>query len=152
MLGQMCSKGIDKLRSVTKEEVPRPEEHGAGLLGLSLRNDEPHRRPGRCFNDRFCVGRIILLPFDKRLHVSWRDQANIVAKFTDLARAVVRCGTGFHRYRAFWQFRKEWHQLAARQPPAQDPTSIASCGMNRKHALCKVLADDANFFHGCPLL
>ena len=108
------TKGIDKLRSLTDEEVPRPEEHGAGLLGFSLRNDEPHRRPGRCFDDRFCVGRIILLPFDKRLHVSRRNQAYIMAKFADLTRLVMRCGTGFHRDRAFGQFRKEGDDLAAR--------------------------------------
>ncbi|SEH87100.1 hypothetical protein SAMN05216228_1010162 [Rhizobium tibeticum] len=122
MLGQMCSKGIDKLCSLTDKEVPRAEEHGAGLLGFSLRNDKPHRRPGRRFNDRFCVGRIILLPFDKGLNVSRRDQANIVAKFADLTRPVMRCGTGLYRDRAFGQFRKEGDDLAARQFPARKTT------------------------------
>lgn len=92
MLGQMCAKGIDKLRSLTDEEVSRPEKHGAGLLGFRLWNDEPHRRPGRCFNDRFCIGRIILLPFDKGLNVGRRDQANIMAKFADLTRPIMRGG------------------------------------------------------------
>ena len=152
MLGQMCAKGIDKLRSLTDEEVSRPEKHGAGLLGFSLWNDEPHRRPGRCFNDRFCIGRIILLPFDKGLNIGRRDQANIMAKFADLTRPVMRGGAGLHRDDAFGQFRKEGDDLAARQFPAQDHTSIASGGMNLKHPLCKVQANDANFLHGCSLL
>jgi hypothetical protein len=45
MLGKMCAKGIDQLRSLTDEEVSRPEKHGASLLGFSLWNHEPHRRP-----------------------------------------------------------------------------------------------------------
>ena len=57
---------------------------------------------GGCFNDRFCVGRVILLPFDKRLNVGRRDQANIMAKFADLTRPVMRGGEGLHRNRAFW--------------------------------------------------
>lgn len=79
MLSQMCAKGIDELCSLTDEEVPRPEEHGAGLLRLRLRNDKAHRRPGRCFHDRFRVGSIILLSFDERLHVSRREGINSIS-------------------------------------------------------------------------
>lgn len=136
MLGQMCSKGIDKLRALTDEEVSRREEHGAGLLGFSLWNDEPHRRPGRCFNDRFCIGRIILMPFDKGLNVGRRNQANMAAKFADLTRPVMRCRAGLHSDDALGQFREECDDLAARQFPGQDNTAIASGGMNLKHPLC----------------
>lgn len=81
-----------------------------------------------------------------------RDQANIMAKFADLPRPVVRCGAGLHRDRTSGQFRKKADDLAARQFPAQDHTSIASGGVNLKHPLCKVQADNANFLHGCSLL
>ena len=33
MLGQMARRALIMLRSLRNEEVPRPEEHGAGLLG-----------------------------------------------------------------------------------------------------------------------
>jgi hypothetical protein len=116
MLGQMCSKGIDKLRSLTNEEsrVRKSMEQACwgSVFGTTNRSD------------------------------------GLVAASTI---ASARCGTCFHRDCASGQFRKEGDHMAARQFPAQDHTSIASRGMNLKHALRKVQADNANFLHRCPL-
>jgi hypothetical protein len=66
------------------------------LLFLTLYRNEAHRRTLCRFADSFRVCSIILLPFDKGLHVLWRNQADFVAQVADLTRPIMRTATRFH--------------------------------------------------------
>ena len=45
----------------------------------------------------FCVGHVVLLPFDERLNICRRDKLCVVPDRGDLARPVMSARTGLHR-------------------------------------------------------
>ncbi len=60
---------------------------------------KPRRRPSRhhCRSDyRFGVGRVVLLPLDVRLHVRRWHETDLVTDCRQIARPIVRRGTGLH--------------------------------------------------------
>ena len=57
--------------------------------------------------NRFCVGHVILLPFDVGLDVSRRHQSYGMAKCLQLARPMVRRGAGLDANQAWRQLLKE---------------------------------------------
>ena len=67
---------------------------------------------GRCA-DRLGVRRIVLLALDKRLHIGWRDQTDLMPKPADLTAPIVAARAGFHRDNATLQTGKELQNLAA---------------------------------------
>src|SRR5580700_5287614 len=94
---QMAAQSIDALRALTHQEIPDSEHDAVRLLLFGLDRNEAHARPRRRFTDGLGIGRIVLLPLDEWLNVGWRDQSHAMAQLADLARPIVRAGTGFHR-------------------------------------------------------
>jgi hypothetical protein len=87
---------VDRFGPVVHELLASAEHDGPGLLFRSPRLDLSHGRWQRCLNDRFRVGRIILLPLDE-LDVARRDRPDLVAELLHLARPVVRSTACLHR-------------------------------------------------------
>jgi hypothetical protein len=68
----------------------RCEDHRGGRTVSS--------RPLRCLADGLGIGGIVLLPFDKRLHVGWRNQTNLMTKPSELARPIMGAAASLHRH------------------------------------------------------
>ena len=108
------------------KQMARTVEHQAALLLGRLGRDEPHVRPADCLADRLCIGGIILLPLDVGLHVGRRHQPNGVAKRLQLARPMVRRGTGFDANQAWRQLLEECQHVPTLQLAAEDHLPSAS--------------------------
>jgi hypothetical protein len=67
-LSQMAANRIDDLGPLTDKKMSA-KHNGGGLLLLALHRHETHGRSLCGLSDRFRIGRIVLLPFDERLHV-----------------------------------------------------------------------------------
>jgi hypothetical protein len=115
---------------------------------LALRRHKAHGRALGCLADRLRIGHIILLPLNERLHVSRRDQSDLMTKPSDLARPVMRAAAGLHGHRAGWLRREEREDLVPPQLPAKQHRSGCIGAVNLKHALRQIQPDCANFAHG----
>src|SRR5258708_31626102 len=116
---QVPAQSVDALRALAHPEIPGSEHDAVGLLLFGLDRNEAHARPLRRFTDGFGIGRVILLPLDERLDIGRRDQAHAMAELADLARPVVRAGTGFHRDDARSLPCQEAEKLRAGDPLAE---------------------------------
>ena len=67
------------------------------LLG-SLDGHEPHVRSADRLTHGFGIVGVVLQTFDERFHELWRDQLDLVASGTKLARPVMRATTSFHTH------------------------------------------------------
>jgi hypothetical protein len=65
---------------LTDKEMPSAMKGQTALLLGRLGRYEPHVRSGDRFADRFCIGGIVLLSLDIRLHIGRWHQANGVAE------------------------------------------------------------------------
>jgi hypothetical protein len=65
---------------LANEHLPRAKQHGAGLLIFGLHGDKAHGRTQCSLNNSLRIGHIVLLAFDERIHIDWRDQAYIVSQ------------------------------------------------------------------------
>ena len=90
-------------------------EHQAALLLGSLGCNEPHIGPGDCLADGLCVGGVILVAFDVRLHVGRWHPSHGVAKCLELARPMMRRGASLDANQAWWQLLEEHQDGAALQ-------------------------------------
>src|ERR1700721_4825034 len=82
-------------------------KHQAALLFGILGWHEPHGGSGDRLANRFCVGHVILLPFDVGLNVSRRHQSYGMAKRLQLARPMVRRRASLNANQAWRQFLEE---------------------------------------------
>lgn len=55
-----------------------------------LNSDKAHRWPSCRFGNGLCIGRVVLLAFDERLHIRGREQANLVPQGSDRSSPVGR--------------------------------------------------------------
>ena len=97
--------------------MARAMEHQAALLLGRLGRDEPHVGPGDRLADGLGVSRIVFLPFDVGLYVGRRHQAHGVAERLELARPIIRRGTGLDANQACWNLLKERQNVTALQLP-----------------------------------
>ena len=118
ILGQETAKRVDGLRALTHDEIPRSEHCRAGLLLFALDRHKPHGRALRRLADRLRIGGIVLLPLYVRLHILWRDQANVMAHALQLARPVMRAAARLHRHRG----------ISAAQQITTPASLVRSCG------------------------
>jgi len=93
-LSKMSADRIDNRSLLTDEEMTRPMQHQAALLLRCLGLNEPHVRPAHGLADCLCVGSIVLLSLDVRLHVGWRHEPHTVAERLKFTRPVMRRGAG----------------------------------------------------------
>jgi hypothetical protein len=70
-------------------------ERQAALLLGRLRRYKTHVRPGHSFADGLGIGRMVLLPLDVGLYVSWRHKAHGMPKGLQLTRPMMRGGACF---------------------------------------------------------
>jgi len=82
-------------------------KHQARLLLLGLDRNNAHGRQADFLANRSGIGRVILLTANVRLHVSWRDQALIVAPTAQDAAPIMSAAARLHSYKAGWQLLKE---------------------------------------------
>jgi hypothetical protein len=87
--------------------MSRAVEHQATLLLWRLGWHKPHIRSADRLADRFCVSRIVLLPFDVGLHVGRRHQPHRVTERLQLARPMVRRSASLDTDQTWRQILKE---------------------------------------------
>src|SRR5215472_16659315 len=145
---QVPAKSVDALGALTHQEIASAKHDAVCLLLFGLDRNKAHARPLRRFTDGLCIGGIVLLPLDERLDVDRRDQAHLMAQLSDLARPLVRTGTGFHRYHAPGLRCQETEKLHASDALAEEhmPGTIRS--VHLEHVLRDVQTDRANLLHG----
>jgi hypothetical protein len=95
-LGQMRTQRVDDLGALTYQHIARAVLHQLTLLFGRLDLHETHSRAPNSFADRLGVGGIVLVALDVSLHIPRRHQAHLVAELYQLARPIVRRGTGPH--------------------------------------------------------
>src|SRR5918994_4926402 len=147
---ELCKMGADRIdhRSLlADQQMARAMEHQAALLLGRLGRHEPHGCPGDRFADRFGISGVVLLSLDVRLHVGRRHQAHRVSERLELARPMMRGGTGLNTNEARRQLLKECQDVAALQLPADN--NVASCinAVNLKTRLGDVETDCRNRLH-----
>jgi hypothetical protein len=114
-LSQMAADHIDDLGPLTDQKITSAEHNGGSLLLLALHRHETHSRPLCGFADCFRIGRIILLPFDERLQVVWRDEPDHVPQLRDLAPPVMALAqVSMATVQAGCAARKPEHPIAAK--------------------------------------
>jgi hypothetical protein len=85
-------------------------------LTLLFGRFDPHEAHGRSpnrFADRLGVSRIVFVALNVGLHILRRHQAHLVAELRQLARPIMRRGTGFHADQARRQCLEKRNHLAA---------------------------------------
>ena len=111
-LGKMGTDRIDHRGLLTDEQMARAMKHQAALLLRGLGLDEPHVGSRDSLADRLCVGRIVLLSLDIRLHIGRRHQAHRMAKRLEFARPMVRRCASLDANQARWQLMEERQDVA----------------------------------------
>src|ERR1700692_2193933 len=103
-------------------------KHQAALLFGILGWHEPHVGSGDRLANRFCVGHVILLPFDVGLNVSRRHQPYGMTEFLQLARPRMRRGASLDANQTWRQLLEERQHVATLQLAPDDhlATSINS--------------------------
>src|SRR5262245_18233898 len=145
---QVPAQSVDALGALPYQEIAGSEHNTVRLLLFGLDRNEAHARPLRRFTDGLCIGGIVLLPLDERLDVDRRDQARMMAQLSDLARPVVRAGTGFHRYHAPGLCCQETEKPHASDALAKEHTPGTIRSMHLEHVFRDVQTDRGSLLHG----
>ena len=102
----------------------------ATLLLACLGRHKPHIGSGDCLTDRLGVNRIVLMPLHIGRHVGRRHQANGVAKRLQLARPMMRRGTGFDANQARRQLLEKRQNVAPLDLAAKHHIALRIDGVN----------------------
>ena len=151
VFAQMAAKRVGQLRALPDQHFPGAEQHGARLLIGRFDSDRPHRRPLRRLNDRFRVGRVVLLTLDERLHIDRRNEPHLMPLGDEEPAPIVGCRASFHRHNASRQLRHHLNEIRARQLATEDNTAVARRRMQLESMFCEIDADDVNFCQVCLL-
>src|SRR5208337_4155942 len=116
-----------------------------------LDRDKAHRRSTCGLDDRFRIGRVVLLTLDEGFDVGRRDQPNIVAKVADCSPPMMDAPAGLHGDDAARLLSKESEDLLPRELLAERHPALGQGAVRLEGPLCKIKTDDANLFHGCSL-
>ena len=92
----MRPQGVDDLGALTYQHIARAVLHQLTLLFGRFDPHEAHCRAPNRLTDRLGVGGIVLVALDVGLHIPRRHQTHLVAELRQLARPIVRRGTGLH--------------------------------------------------------
>lgn len=139
---------VDQLRALSDQQVTRAEHHPRRLLLLALDRDEAHVRALRGLANRFGIGGIVLLTLYERLHISRRDQPNLVSDRHKLACPVMRAAACLHRDQTARLLPHELQQLASAQPAAEPLLAARIRPVRMKNTLRDIKTDCGNFRHG----
>ena len=86
-------------------------KHQDRLLVVCLDRDKAHVRPGHRFAYGLSISSIVLVALDVRLHIGWRYQPDLMAKFCQLPRPVMGCCAGSYPNQARFEPRKELNDM-----------------------------------------
>ena len=81
---QVAPQGIDYLGALAHQQVTRAKYQRTCLCRCVFHRHKPHRWPLRRLANRFRIGRVILLPLYKWLHVFGCDQLYSMPQLGDL--------------------------------------------------------------------
>src|SRR5450756_2281923 len=112
------------------EKMTGSVKHQAALLLRRLGWHEPHVGSSDRLANRFCVGHVVLLPFDVGLHVSRRHQPNGMTECLEFARPMVRRGAGLNAHQTWWQLLKECQNRPPLQLTADDHLAASVNAVN----------------------
>jgi hypothetical protein len=101
-LGEMSSDRIDYRDLLTDEQMTSSVKHQAALLLRCLGRHKPHVGSGNRLANRFCVGHVVLLPFDVGLNVSGRHQSHGMTEGLEFAGPMVRRGASLYAGQTRW--------------------------------------------------
>ena len=138
---QVTAQRVEQPRALRDQHLPRLVTHQRRLVLQRAHADKSHRGPRNRLADRRRVRRVVLLPADIRLHISWRHHARVMAKLDQLARPMMRRPAGLEPHQARRQRSKKLQQLVApdRLGDHNAPRSINA--MNLKHVLGQIEPD-----------
>jgi hypothetical protein len=132
-LSHVSTDCIDHRGLLADEELACAMEHQATLLFGRLGLDKPHVGPGHRFTDGLGVSGIVLLPLDIGLYVAWRHQAHGMPERLELARPMMRRGTGLDANKAWRKLLEERQDVPALQLTADEHVPRHVNTMHLKH-------------------
>ena len=100
------------------------KNHRPSLLAGRLECNKAHIGPSRRFGDRLCICRVVLLPFDERLHINRRDQPDVMAQVPNRTSPKMSAGTCLHRNNATRLLSQKLEQLRTCEFLAKQRTSL----------------------------
>jgi hypothetical protein len=113
-LGQVTAQGVDELRALADKGLVRPKGDGTSLVLGALDGHVMQVRAQRRLGDRRRIRRIVLLPFDERLHVDRGDQPNFMPESLREPAPKMARGASFHGNDAGSLLAQKRLQLCAR--------------------------------------
>src|ERR1700751_1337499 len=119
-------------------------QHQLALLLGRLNPYETHGWAPHCLTDCFRVGGIVLIALDVGPHILRWHQTNHVAQFRQLARPMVRPGTGLHTDQARRRSFEERHNLSAAKLLSDDDLLGRANAVNLEHVLGDIQTDRGN--------
>ena len=127
--------------------MARAMQHQAALLLGRLGLDKPHVGPGDRLADGLRISGIVLLPLDVGLHVGRRHQPHRMAKRLELARPMMRRGTGLYADQARRQLLEERQDIAALQLTANDHLARSINAVDLEYRLGDIETDCRDRLH-----
>ncbi len=121
------------------------------LLLYGLDRHETHVRPRHRLTNRLSIVAIVLVALHVRLDELRRHELDLVAQLDELARPVVRTGTGFHANQAGCQIGEEAKHLGSLELLAQHCPASVIDSVNLKYGLCQIDSYGRNLHDGRPL-
>src|SRR5258707_5253388 len=119
-------------------------QHQLALLFGRLNPYKTHGRAAHRLTDCLRVGGIVLMALDVGLHILRWHQTDLMAQLRQLARPMVRRGTGLHADPAWRQSLEERHNLAAAKLLSDDDLLGRVNAVNLKHVLGDIQTDRGN--------
>lgn len=140
---------IGQFGALVDEPLSSAKQNGSALLLSRLWLDEAHFWTLGRDHDGLCVGRIVLLTLDERLHVVRGNQLHLMAKHDHLAGPLMRAATCLLHNCRRWLL---GHEIRKAQPRQFLPKLWLPCNrraMNLKNSLCQIHPNHHIFCHGC---
>jgi hypothetical protein len=142
-----CTRAGASTPTLVHEQLTAPMQHQDRLLCGRLDWDEPHGRSRHCLTNRLGIRHVVLVALHVGLHVARRHHPDLMAQRRDLARPIVRRGTGLHPYPTRRQLLEKGQNLPSSQLSSDHSPSRTINPMNLENVLRKVQTNRANFFH-----
>ena len=146
----MATHRVDQLRMLLHQQLAHRQDHRRRLLLSRLHRNEVDARPRCRLTHRLGVGAVVLVAFDKGLHILRRDQPHPVSQCHQNAAPVMRAATCLQNHIRRGQLGEEPLKLLATQLPAQHHLSPIAHAMQREHMLGRINRYQLKLRHGRP--
>jgi len=102
VLRHVSPKRVDSLGPLPYQQITRLERHRRCLLLGRLHRDEAHGRTACCLGDSLGIGHVILLARHKGLHISRRDETDLMPERRNLPGPVMSAPARLHGNHGLW--------------------------------------------------